>query len=144
MAELPAKPLPVPNADTAPFWEGAARGELRLQRCAACGQTQFPPRALCAHCHAPAPSWEVASGRGWLVSHTRVHRPPSPAFKPDLPYVVALVAMEEGPRIMVNLRGAAAEEPRLGDALRIRFDPPAGPHNIALPYAEAEEEPGQP
>jgi len=143
MADAPAKPLPVPNADTAPFWEGAARGELRLQRCAACGHTQFPPRAICIQCHASAPGWRVASGRGRLVSHTRVHRPPSPAFKTGLPYVVALVALEEGPRIMVNLRGMAADEPRLGSALRIRFDPPAGPHDIALPFAEAEEEPGQ-
>ncbi|MFH5926336.1 Zn-ribbon domain-containing OB-fold protein [Roseomonas xinghualingensis] len=136
MAEDPARLLPVPNADTAPFWEGAARGELRLQRCAACGQAQFPPRAICVHCHAPAPAWEAASGRGRLVSHTRVHRPPSPAFKPDLPYVVALVALEEGPRIMVNLRGVAAAEPRIGGALRIRFGPPGGAHIIALPYAE--------
>ena len=136
MAEAPVKPLPTPNADTLPFWEAAARGELRLQRCDACGRIQFPPRAICAQCRHPAPGWVTASGRGRLVSHTRVHRPPSAAFKPDLPYVVALVALEEGPRIMVTLRGAAAEAPRLGDALRIRFDPPAGPHGIALPYAE--------
>ena len=135
------KPWPVPNADTAPFWEGCSAGELRLQRCAACGAAQFPPRALCAQCHAAAPGWQRASGRGRIVSHTRVHRPPSPAFKADLPYVVALVALEEGPRIMVNLRGAAAEAPRIGDAVRIGFDPPAGPHGIALPHAVATEAP---
>lgn len=135
------KPLPVPNADTKPFWEGCAVGELRLQRCAACGSAQFPPRALCTACHAPSPGWERASGRGRIVSHTRVHRPPSPAFKADVPYVVALVALEEGPRIMVNLRGAAAEAPRIGDAVRIGFDPPAGPHGIALPHAVAAEAP---
>lgn len=136
MAEAPAKPLPAPNADTLPFWEAAARGELRLQRCEACGEAQFPPRAVCARCYHARPAWVTASGHGRLVSHTRIHRPPSAAFKPDLPYVVGLVALEEGPRIMVTLRGAAAEMPQIGDALRIRFDPPAGPYGIALPYAE--------
>lgn len=135
------KPLPVPNADTAAFWEGCARGELRLQRCLSCGAAQFPPRALCAACHAPDPVWERASGRGRIVSHTRVHRPPSPAFKADAPYVVALVTLEEGPRMMVSLRGAAAEAPRIGDAIRIGFDPPAGLHGVALPHAVAEGEP---
>jgi len=134
------KPLPVPNADTAAFWEGCACGELRLQRCTACGTAQFPPRVVCAACQSGAPAWEVASGRGRIASYTRVHRPPSPAFKADLPYVVALVALEEGPRIMLGLRGAAAEAPRIGDAVRIRFDPPAGPHGIALPYAVAMED----
>ena len=136
---MTAKPLPIPNADTREFWDGCAQGELRLQRCRACGAAQFPPRALCATCHAPSPVWEKASGRGRIVSHTRVHRPPSPAFKADVPYVVALVALEEGPRIMVNLRGAAAEAPRIGDAVRIGFDPPAGPDNIALPHAVTAE-----
>ena len=58
-----------------------------------------------------------------------------------MPYVVALVALDEGPRIMVNLRGAAAEAPRIGDAVRIGFDPPAGPDAIALPHAVAAEAP---
>jgi uncharacterized OB-fold protein len=141
MAEdLPLKPLPVPNADTAAFWEGCAHGELRLQRCTACGAAQFPPRIVCAACHAGAPAWEVASGSGRIASCTRVHRPPSSAFKADLPYAVALVTLEEGPRIMLGLRGAAAEAPRIGDAVLIRFDPPAGPHGIALPYAVAMED----
>ena len=138
--ERPLEPLPVPNADTSAFWEGCARGELRLQRCTACGAAQFPPRIVCAACHAEAPALEVASGRGRIASYTRVHRPPSSAFKAKLPYVVALVTLEEGPRIMLGLRGAAAEAPRIGDAVLVRFDPPVGPHSIALPYAVAMED----
>ena len=135
------KPLPIPNADTAPFWEGCAQGELRIQRCRACGAAQFPPRAVCAACHASGPIWERASGRGRIASHTRVHRPPSPAFKADAPYVVGLVALAEGPRLMVTLRGAIAEAPSIGAAVRIGFDAPAGPHGIALPHAVAEDAP---
>jgi len=139
MSELPARPLPVPNADTAPFWDGCARGELLLQSCRQCGTAQFPPRSLCARCHAPAPAWRRASGRGRIASFTRVHRPPSAAFKADLPYVIALVDLDEGPRIMLALRGKAAEAPRIGDRVKVGFDPPAGPHGIALPHALAEE-----
>ncbi len=137
--DLPPIPLPVPNADTAPFWEGCACGELRVQRCTACGAAQFPPRIVCAACHAGAPTWEVASGRGRIATYTQVHRPPSPAFKADVPYVVAMIALQEGPRIMMRLRGGAADAPRIGDGVQIRFDPPAGPHGIALPYAVAVE-----
>jgi len=133
------KPLPVPNADTKPFWEGCARGELRIQRCTACGVAQFPPRAFCIACRATSPVWETASGRGRIASHTRVHRPPSPAFKAEVPYDVALVTLEEGPRIMVRLHGAVA--PRIGDAVRIGFDPPAGPDGIALPHAVVDAAP---
>jgi len=127
--------LPVPNADTAPFWAGCGQGELRVQRCRTCGHAQFPPRAFCARCQASAPSWEAASRRGRVVSHTRVHRAPSPAFKAEIPYVVALVDLEEGPRMMVRLHGEAAAASEIGTQVEIRFEAPAGPHGIAMPYA---------
>ena len=111
---MTGKPLPTPNADTRAFWDGCAQGELRLQRCAACGAAQFPPRALCAACHAPAPAWEKASGRGRIVSHTRVHRPPSPAFKADVPYVVALVALQH----LGVVRGADDVHQNLADVVQ--------------------------
>lgn len=131
-------PLPRPNAETRPFWEGAARGVLRIQRCTACGAAQFPPRALCGRCHAPAPPrWEEASGRGVIASHTTVHRPPSAAFREEVPYMLALVTLQEGPRLLVRLRGDLARAPRIGAPVVIRFDPPAGPDAIALPHAEA-------
>ena len=132
------KPLPTPNAESRPFWEAAAQGVLRIQRCDACGTAQFPPRAICGHCHAKgAPRWENAGSTGVIASHTTVHRPPSPAFKAEVPYTLALVTLAEGPRILVTLRGEAAKAPAIGAPVVIRFDPPAGPNDIALPYAEA-------
>ena len=131
--------LPRPNADTAAFWQAAARGELILQHCASCGHWQFPPSRRCA-CGA-APRWQQVSGRGIVASHTLVHRAPTAAFRAALPYLVALVRLTEGPRLMLHLRGAAAEAPQIGQAVRIHFDPPAGPDGIALPYAVAEEIP---
>lgn len=128
------KPLPTPNAESRPFWEAAAQGVLRIQRCDSCGAAQFPPRAICGQCHAKgAPRWEDAQGTGVIASHTTVHRPPSPAFKSETPYTLALVTLAEGPRILVTLRGVAA--PAIGMPVVIRFDPPAGPNGIALPYA---------
>lgn len=132
------RPLPVPNAESRPFWEGAARGVLRIQRCPACGAAQFPPRALCGHCHAKAPPrWEQACGRGVIASHTTVHRAPSAAFREEAPYTLALVTLEEGPRLLVRLRGAVAQAARIGAPVVIGFDPPEGPDAIALPHAEA-------
>ena len=130
------KPYPSPNAESRPFWEAAAQGVLRVQRCEACGTAQFPPRAICGHCHAKgAPRWEDAKGTGVIATHTTVHRPPSPAFKADVPYTLALVSLAEGPRILVTLRGDAAQAPVIGAPVVIRFDPPAGANGIALPYA---------
>jgi len=132
------KPLPTPNAESRPFWEAAAQGVLRIQRCDSCGAAQFPPRAICGHCHAKgAPRWEDARGTGIIASHTTVHRPPSPAFKAEVPYTLALVTLTEGPRILVTLRGKAAKSPAIGTPVMISFDPPVGPNAIALPYAEA-------
>lgn len=132
------KPLPTPNTESRPFWDAAAQGVLRIQRCDACGAAQFPPRAICGHCHAKGtPRWEDAKGTGVIASHTTVHRPPSPAFKAEVPYTLALVTLAEGPRILVTLRGDAAKVPAIGAPVVIRFDPPAGPNGIALPYAEA-------
>lgn len=135
------KPLPTPNAESRPFWDAAAKGVLRIQRCDSCDQAQFPPRAICGHCHAKgAPRWVDAKGTGAIASHTTVHRPPSPAFKTELPYTLALVTLDEGPRMLVTLRGEAAQAPAIGARVAIRFDPPAGPNAIALPHAVLAED----
>lgn len=134
MNELPSKPLPVPNANTQPFWDGCALGELRIQHCDACGRSQFPPRDFCVSCNAASLRWISASGRGSIASHTRVERPPSPAFRQEIPYVLALIDLEEGPRLMMRLEGDASTT-YIGAAVGVRFAPPKGPHNISLPYA---------
>lgn len=102
------KPVPRPNADSAPFWAGCANGEFRFQRCASCGAAQFYPRAICARCHSRELSWEVSCGEGTVYSVTTVHRGPSAAFKDVTPYQVALVDMAEGFRFMANVRGGEA------------------------------------
>jgi uncharacterized OB-fold protein len=85
------------------FYAFLARGELRLQRCAACSTWQHPPRHRCAHCGSSDVTWEPATGRGRVYSWTVTHRAVDPAFTP--PYAILVVELEEGPRLVGSLRG---------------------------------------
>ena len=96
--------LPKPTPETEHFWEGTRRGELRLQRCDDCGTVYFPPRPFCPACSSRAVSVFVASGRATLDSYV-INERPHPAF--DGPYSIALVRLEEGPRLMSNVVGCA-------------------------------------
>jgi uncharacterized OB-fold protein len=102
MAEAPRKPLPVPTPETAPYWEGLKQHELRIQRCRDCNRAYFYPRPFCPQCFSWNVEWFTASGKARLHTYEIVHRA-APAFAPDAPYVLAVVELEEGPRMMTNL-----------------------------------------
>jgi len=106
------KPLPKPNADTAPFWEGCRRQELRFQKCLQCGMVRWPPSIICPRCHAMDAEWIVASGKGVIYSYVVYHVAFHEAFQDDLPYVTAVVELEEGPRILSNIVRCAPHELR--------------------------------
>ena len=112
-APRPAKPLPQPEPLARPYWDSLREGAMRLQRCAACERFVFYPRALCPHCGGRELSWQPVSGRGRLHSFCIPHRHPSPAFQPDLPYVVALVELDEGVRLMTRLVGVEPDPGKL-------------------------------
>jgi len=117
--------LPFPELRTAEarhFFAAAAQGRLELQRCAACAKIWFYPRPACVACGAEQYAWIVASGRGRVHSHSIVHRAPSPEFRDRVPYVVALVDLAEGPRMMANVVGEGALEVSIGDALELTFE----------------------
>jgi uncharacterized protein len=97
MATPTAKPMPAPTRETQPYWDGCKRGELMIQRCVACGQHQFFPRMYCSRCFSERIEWVRASGRATVASFTIVRRPVSSAFANEIPYVVALVTLAEGP-----------------------------------------------
>lgn len=126
------KPVPRPTAETGPFWEGCRRGELLYQRCRACGHVQFYLRTICAACLADDLEWLRSRGRGTIHTFTVVYRAPSEAFKADVPYALALVDLEEGFRMMLNVRGADPESLRIGQPVRIVFEERGG---LALPQA---------
>lgn len=97
------KPTPEPTEEVVPVLEAAAEGKLLIQRCSACGEHQFYPRVLCTHCGAGTPEWVEASGRGRVHTFSVVHRNGMPGWRDEVPYVVAVIELEEGPRIMTNV-----------------------------------------
>ena len=107
-----AGPLPVATPESRPFWEAARRHELSLQRCRACGRHVFYPRAACPHCLSSDLEWRRVSGRGTLHTFTIVHRG-AKNFPLATPYVLAVVELEEGPRLMTNLVSIEADPARV-------------------------------
>ena len=115
MVQLP-RPEPKPTPETAHFWDGTLAGELRLQRCRACGDAYFPPQPWCPHCASDEVEVFRASGRGTLYSYVVNHRP-APGF--EAPYVLAVVELEEGPRLLTNLVGVEPDPAALPLDLRV-------------------------
>lgn len=118
---VPKRALPVATPETRHWWDGAAAGELRLQRCGACGDAYFPPQPWCPHCASDDVGVFVASGRATLYSYV-ISQLPAPGF--DAPYVIAVVSLEEGPRLLTSLVGVDAEPERLplDLPLAVRFE----------------------
>ncbi len=99
-----AKAIPVATPATRPFWEGTQAGELRLQRCTACARHFLYPRTHCPSCGSANTEWVKASGRGRLYSYVISHRA-APGWEGEVPYVIAVVQLDEGPRMLSNLVG---------------------------------------
>ena len=110
---------PQSNLDTAYFWEGAALGELRIQRCTACGALRHPPGPACPDCGALDRGYVVASGLGHVFSYVIHHHPPVPGK--ELPIVIALIDLDEGVR-MVGEVACDPEEIAIGERLQVDFD----------------------
>ena len=117
------KAVPIPTPETQPYWDGAAAGELRIQRCLDCGQPYFYPRPICPSCGSGDVEWFTASGRATLYSYVISHRP-APGFEADAPYAIAVVQLAEGPRMMTSLVGVPAtpEALVLDMPLRVTFE----------------------
>ncbi|SEE97581.1 Zn-ribbon domain-containing OB-fold protein [Streptomyces sp. Ag109_O5-10] len=90
---------PVTDTDGTPFWEYAARGELRVQACADCGEPRFPPRPCCPHCQSFASQWRPTSGRGRIWSYVVPHPPLLPEYAAQAPYNVVVVELDDAPRV---------------------------------------------
>jgi uncharacterized OB-fold protein len=131
------KPLPVVDNETQPFWEGCRQGKLLLQRCTQCGHVRFPPTHFCSKCRSSGNEWIASSGRGRVFSWIVVRHPvPRDVYAADVPYVVALVALEDGIRIASNIVGIAPEKVTADMPVRVTFQ--AATPEITLPLFEPE------
>jgi uncharacterized OB-fold protein len=103
------KPLPEADPVSAPYWESLKAHELKLQHCGGCGKFIFYPRGICPHCHSEELTWQPVSGKGSIHSFTIIYRHWNPAFNVNGPFAVALVELEEGPRLVANLADVEAD-----------------------------------
>jgi len=116
------KPLPRIDEESRGYWEALARHELFLQRCRDCGTNRLPPRAVCPACLSSAVEWVRASGRATVYTFTVTYQNQAPGFREDLPYVLAVVELAEGPRIMTNVVGCSPDAVRIGMPVEVVFD----------------------
>ncbi len=124
-------PIPVPDGDTKVFWEGVEQGKLMIQRCDACQCFIFYPRSICPQCFSDSISWVQAQGTGTIYSYTVVHRAFGP-FAGQTPYVVALVELTEGVRMMARITGSEPSTVRIGAAVQVVFV--QADEGVTLPY----------
>lgn len=127
MAQAQDRKIPAPeaNPETQAFWDAAARGQLLLKRCKACGELHYYPRAICPFCFSDKTEWEPASGKGKIYSWSVMRRVPQP-------YAIAYVTLAEGPTILTNIVDCDLEQLRIGQDVRLLFRPTDGGPPVAM------------
>ena len=115
------KPMPTMSGETRPYWEACRRGQLLIQRCDNCNEYQFYPRGVCVACFTPNIKWVQSSGKGtvWTFTVTRQNR--APGFAEDVPYVLALVELEEGVKMFTNIIDCPPQDVRIGMPVEVTF-----------------------
>ncbi len=119
------------DGDSRPYWEGLTQGELRIQRCATCSRGVFYPRSICPHCFSDQLTWIVASGKGTIYSYTVAHQAFGP-FAAEVPFVVAIVELEEGVRMMTRIVDTPRERVKVGAPIQVTFETVG--EQFTLPY----------
>lgn len=121
MAEY-KKPLPAISSLNAPYWDGLKRREVTLQRCNACHKLWYPPGPFCPDCWSRSCTWEKLSGRGKVNSWVIFHQAYFSSVKDEIPYNVAEVELDEGPRLLTNLVGIESADIEIGMPVEVVFD----------------------
>jgi uncharacterized protein len=114
--------LPTPDDASQPWWDATAEGRLLIVRCRTCGEAHYYPRPFCPRCGADDVSWEEASGDATLYTWSVIHQNDLPPFGQKVPYVAAIVDLEEGPRMMTNVVGCDFDDLRVGMKLHVEFE----------------------
>lgn len=116
------KPLPTPTPWSRPFWEGCKRQELLIQECEDCGEKVFYPKQFCSSCLSSDLQWIKASGKGKVYTFTVIHSYQPTEFSDDVPYVVAVVRLDEGVQLMSNLIDCKLEDIKCDMDIEVVFD----------------------
>ncbi|MDV7352746.1 Zn-ribbon domain-containing OB-fold protein [Rhodococcus oxybenzonivorans] len=121
--EKPRADLPTVEDATAPYWDAAKQGKLLIALCGSCGKVHHYPRPFCPFCWSEDVSAVEATGRGTLYTYSTIYVNDLHPFKTRLPYVAALVELEEGPRVMTNIEGCEPDQLEVGMAVEVAFRP---------------------
>lgn len=116
------KPLPQPTPWSKPFWEGCKRHEFLIQKCKDCGKYIFYPKLFCSYCLSPNLEWVKASGKGKVYTYSIVHSYPPTEFAGDVPYIVGVIVLEEGVRLMSNIVEVSPEDVKCDMEVEVVFD----------------------
>ena len=126
------KPLPTVAGETKAFWDSCRRGQLVIQYCEDCDEYQWYPRGICADCWGDSVRWVQASGRGTVWTYTVTYQNRTPGFAEMVPYVLALVELEEGVRMFTNIVDCNPRDVHIGMAVEVTFQ--TATPQITIPY----------
>ena len=116
------KPLPTLHPEIEPFFKGGLRQELMIKRCADCGIFQHYPRIICGNCLSKNTVWIRATGRGSVYSYSIIHQNLAPGWREEVPYVLALVDLEEGVRLMTNIVECEPTDVSIGMPVEVTWE----------------------
>jgi len=116
------KPLPIITDDNREYWNYCKAHEFRMQKCRDCGHIRFPPNILCPKCHSMEAEWVKLSGRGKIYSFVVYRVPYHPGYTNDIPYDVAVIQLDEGPRMDSNITGIEISELKVDMPVEVYFD----------------------
>ena len=116
------KPLPVITEETAPYWEYCKKHELRMQKCTQCSYIRFPISIVCPNCHSMESEWTKLSGKGKVYSFIIFRQAYHESYKDDIPYVVAIIQLDEGPRMESNIIGCKVEDVKIDMPVEVCFN----------------------
>jgi uncharacterized OB-fold protein len=122
MIDHSGKNFPRPSPETAVYWEACRNHQLMIQKCSNCNHYQFYPRIICTECMSQDVEWIVASGLAEVSSFTIVRRPVSKAYADEVPYVVALIKLDEGPAMMSNIVECDIDNVKIGMRVEVLFE----------------------
>ena len=125
------KPLPIIDDDNREYWEYCKKHELRMQKCQNCGYIRFPPSLICPQCHSMDTDWIKLRGKGKIYSFVIYRTPYHPSYTDDIPYTVAIIQLDEGPRMESNITDCKVEDIRIDMPVEVYFDDVTG--EVSLP-----------